>query len=140
MVTHDDGPNREFPEAAEPVEMYGVAAPEPKTTPRSSLPPVIPQVVWEDEPAAPPPSPRAWMQFTLADLLIVMTGLAVMLSVAVTFRWNWPVAAGLAGVGAFFATVVLVNLEPEQTTARRVCWGMLAVYVFACLTAIVTRG
>jgi hypothetical protein len=118
-------------------DIYAVVLPVSNTADhRSSLPPVIAQVVDEDD--AFGSVKTAPFQFTLADLFILTTAIALIVGIVSLFAWHWQYAAGLAGVGAFISVVVLTTYEPENTTVRAACWTTLVFYVLACMAAIVT--
>jgi len=116
--------------------LYEVIPPAPGTEPsRWVLPPAIAKVVPEDEYEEPRESSPP-LQFTLADLFIVTTGAAVILSIVVTMRSFLPVAAGAASIGALVGAIILLHVEPESKAVRMGCWGVLSFYVVACLVAI----
>ena len=118
-------------------DIYAVAPPALDTADgRPSLPPVIPQVVDEDDSFES--VELAPFQFTLADMFILTTAVALILGIVSLFAWHWQYAAGLAGIGAFVSVVLLTTYEPENSTVRVACWATLVFYVMACMAAMIT--
>lgn len=76
-------------------------------------------------------------QFTLGELFMLTTALAVLLGIMSLLRWKWQIAAGLAGVGAFVSLFVLTVYEPEGRVVQTIWWVMLAFYLLACLAAFI---
>ncbi len=152
MVDQQDKFDAANPTAYSPQELYAVAPPDPDLMQsRPAMQPIIPQVVDEDE---PPQSSRSigehfdfesfrerfHLQFTLADLFILTTASAVLLSIMRLVAWKWQYAAGLGGVGAFVSLVVIAYVEPERRIAQTIWWSILTFYLLACLAAVVTAG
>ncbi len=127
-------------------DLYAIVPPDPnlaKATP--PLQPIIPQVVREDgdEPIAAGRDfggllEQFRFQFTLSDLFMLTTALAVLLGIMSLLRWKWQIAAGLAGIGAFVSLLVITIYEPERRIAQTIWWTMLAFYLLTCLAAFIT--
>ena len=90
----------------------------------------------EDEPEnqdlsshGPPP------RFTVLELMIFVTFAAVGLSAV---RWMPPgYFAGVAGIVAFVALLMGGAQKSKNTVARLFIWGVVTVYVFAAVGAVV---
>ena len=135
-----------------PEELYAVAPPDPNLIKsRPAMDPIIPEVVAEDEPYESRRSvderldfesfrEKFHFQFTLADLFILTTATAVLLSIMRLVAWKWQYAAGLGGVGAFISLLVITYIEPERRIAQTIWWSILTFYLLACLAAVVTGG
>ncbi|MCX7425863.1 MAG: hypothetical protein NTW96_09635 [Planctomycetia bacterium] len=121
-------------------DVYAAVPMAPRATDaRSALPPVIPEVVREDDPFEPEPEAKAPFQYSLADLFILTAGVALLFGVMSMLGWHWEYAAGLAGLGAFISVVLLTTYEPEQHGIRVACWAMFVFYLLTCMAAIITR-
>ena len=135
-----------------PEELYAVAEPDPDLIKsRPAMEPIIPEVIHEGEPRESRRSvgerldfesfrQRFHFQFTLADLFILTTATAVLLSIMRLVAWKWQYAAGLGGVGAFISLAVITYVEPERRIAQTIWWSILTFYLLACLAAVVTGG
>jgi hypothetical protein len=115
-------------------DIYRVLPPDADAVPHE--PPILPQVVPEDDPEPEEESWRGFLQFTLRDMLLVMTGLAVWFSIMFTIRWTWSIAAGLSALAALVGMLVLTVHEPESPNARRVCWGLIVLYFLTCVSSL----
>jgi hypothetical protein len=104
-----------------------------------ALPPVIPEVVSEDDPFEPEPGVNAPFQYSLSDLFVLTAGVALVFGVMSLLAWHWEYAAGLAGLGAFISVILLTTYEPEHHGIRVACWTMLVVYALTCMAAIFTQ-
>jgi len=98
---------------------------------------VVPEIVVEDEDEEPSEPAAGRFQFTIRDMLLLMTGVAIWLGAMTTLHWSWSIAAGLSGVAALVSLLVLMVHEPENPSVRLAWWGVLGVYVLTCLAAIV---
>lgn len=101
------------------------------------LRPVVPEIVPEDGESDFPAEPRARFQFTLRDMLLVTTGVAVWLGVVRSVNWGWSIAAGISGVAALISLIVLTVHEPENPSIRRAWWCVLGIYLLTCLSAMI---
>ena len=140
-----------FDAANPPDELYGVARPDPDLAPATpAMEPIIPQVVREDGEDEDRATGSRFdfdsfrenfrFQFTLSELFMVTTALAVLLSIMSLLRWKWQLAAGLAGVGAFVSLLVITIVEPERRVVQTIWWSFLVFYLLACLVAVFTGG
>lgn len=128
-----------------PDDLYAIVPPDPNL-PRATPPitPIIPRVVAEDEDDSLAAGRdfgdflgQFHFQFTLSDLFILTTALAVLLGIMSLLRWKWQIAAGLAGIGAFVSLLVITIYEPERRIAQTIWWTMLSFYLLACLAAFI---
>jgi hypothetical protein len=120
-------------------DVYAAVPMAPRATDaRSALPPVIPEVVREDDPFEPEPEAKAPFQYSLADLFILTAGVALLFGVMSLLAWRWDLAAGAAGLGAFISVILLTTYEPEHHGLRFACWAMLVIYLLSCMAAIIT--
>ena len=75
------------------------------------------------------------VQFTIGHMLIATTVLAVTFSMMRLFAPSG--LAGVLAVSVFMGAVFLAIFQPDNILIRRIWWGMVALYVLACLFAIV---
>jgi len=130
------------PPPTEPAEdVYRLIVPDDlRPVDRRSLEPVVPEVVREDKPEEPDDVPLGPFQFTLRDMLLLMTGVAVWLGLMNSVNWGWSIMAGLAGVAALLSLIMLTAFEPENRNVRLAWWGLFGIYLLTCLTAIIKGG
>jgi len=123
-----------------PEDVYDVVPPEVKTFAARFDAPIVPEVVEEeddDEPVRRPLLAKERFQFTIRDMLLLMTGVAVWLSIMSIISWSWAIVAGLAGVAAFIGLIVLLIAEPENPSVRFAWWCLLGIYAVTSLAAMV---
>ena len=121
-----------------PEELYGVAEPDPDLA-LSRFQPIIPEVVDDDLDNGRTHEgfgENFRLQFTIADLFMVTTALAVLLGTMSMLRWKWQYAAGLAGFGAFASLLVITIAEPERQVVKTLWWSFFVFYLLACAAAV----
>jgi len=92
-----------------------------------------------EEPPEAPPSNADVYQFTLAELLMLVTAASVFLSLLGLFPQGYTAQnfAGLAGLVVLAWIFVAWLLEPTRPIVRAAFWAMLAMYLVACLVAVI---
>lgn len=80
---------------------------------------------------------RAPFQFSLSDIFVATTGVALMLGLGTLFGRNWRAVAGLSCVGALVSLVLLSRFAPERPWVRVLCWTSLMFYIVACAAALI---
>ena len=153
MVDQDDNPMPGEPTDVTE-DVYAMAEPDPV----SRRAPIVAEVVREDDAREDDaredgllgdgplgdgllgdgPVKKVPFQYSLADMFILTTGVALTFGVMSMLAWKWQYAAGLGGVGAFISVVLLTSYEPENKNVRAGCWVMLVFYVLTSLAAIIT--
>jgi hypothetical protein len=119
-------------------DVYGVVVPDDfRPADLRMLETVVPEIVREDDEPEPLDEPTPRFQFTVRDMLLLTTGVAIWLGVMSTVNWGWSIAAGVAGVAALISLIVLSVHEPENPTIRRGWWCVLGVYLLTCLAAMI---
>lgn len=132
----DDLPTADEPSRAEPElpeEGYSVAPP----VSRSANPEPIYCTTPEDEAGPEPEKDYSRYQFSLRELLSLMVGVCLLLSLLGLIPGGYSPAsfAGLAGWGAVLALIVLSVLKPERAIVYVAWAGLLFFYMAACLAA-----
>ncbi|MBN1908356.1 MAG: hypothetical protein JW818_01330 [Pirellulales bacterium] len=122
----------------EPGEMYDVAPPDPEIVP---IKPVFeaPAPPPQDKPGSDSRAELGELQYSLSDLFILTTVIALMLGVIASFSWQWHIAAALAGIAAMAAAIVLATGKVEHPIARRTCWMMMVFYAVSSLAATIAH-
>lgn len=73
-------------------------------------------------------------QFSLRDILIVNTVVAVLLALTQLFAPG--LLAGTMGIATLIAAFLLAVYQPENRRVELAWWCMLGIYVIACVIAI----
>ena len=74
-------------------------------------------------------------QFTLRDLIILNSAIAVVLGL---MRLVAPsMTAGALGAMTLLAAMALAFYQPDDKRVELAWWAMLAIYLIACLAAVV---
>jgi hypothetical protein len=73
-------------------------------------------------------------QFSLAELMLLVTLVAMLLGILGLFPPDY--AAGLAGLGALASTIVLTFVKSHTTVFRVLWWAMLFIYALTCIVAV----
>jgi hypothetical protein len=99
---------------------------------------IIPQVPPNiNSPSPYDPPPKIPFQYTLADIFTLITGVAVLMSILKFFPIH--TIAGVSGLGALFSLILLLIWPPERPLLR-LGWGVLfALYLLACIGAIIFK-
>ena len=118
----------------EPGNSYRVGAPVPFSAQREPAC-FSPEL---DDSLDVPPQPKARYQFSLAEMFLVISLAAVILSVLGYLPGGYSPEnfAGVAGFGVLAALVVLGYLKPERPIVHLAWWVLLVVYLGACMTAL----
>ena len=140
MTEHD--PNGPLPPAEDAEEdIYGVIPPDTPAAAVRAHKLIIPEIVSEEEEKAIVKGPKRpkndKLQFTIRDMLLLTTAVAVCLSILTTIKWAWAFVAGLTGAGAFIGLIVLTVFEPENPRVRFAWWCVLGLYLLACIGAFI---
>ena len=90
----------------------------------------------EPSPPAPQPEspPEGRFQFSLAELLLLVSAVGMILGLLRGFPRPW--AAFLAGVGTLLSLAVLSVLKPDRAIVHLGWWAMLLVYLLTCIAAV----
>jgi hypothetical protein len=91
------------------------------------------------EKTEPPPAERPGFRFSIADLLLVMTGTALVMGGLRRLCGPPPIFAGVAGIGVMLGTVFLAFMKPDRPVFHLAWWAMLAIYLAACVVALVSN-
>jgi hypothetical protein len=123
-------------------EEYPLAPPEAQPTRADqTLPPGCNLELPDEE---EPDHPEEY-QFTLAELLLLVAGASVFLSIATTAaRYFRPEArpesfAGLLGLAALVCWVLMVMLAPRRRIVIVAWWVLIGLYLLACVMAAMSR-
>ena len=130
MNDRDDGSDR-----LEPTEEdYGLVPVEPGLVPDDEETPQFPATPGE----LPEPEPQRF-QVSIAELLLVMVGASLLMSVLGLLPQQYAIQnfAGLAGLGVLLSMIVLAVLRPTRPVVYLGWWIMLALYVLACIAAVI---
>ena len=76
-------------------------------------------------------------QYTLADILTLTTGVAVLMSILKFFPIH--TIAGVSGLGARHYVILLLIWPPERPLLRLGWWILFALYLLACIGAIIFK-
>ncbi len=95
-----------------------------------------------DESLDAPPRPNARYQFSLAEMFLVISLAAVILSVLGYLPGGYSPEnfAGVAGFGVLAALVVLAYLKPKRFIVHMVWWALLVFYLGACIAALLVAS
>ena len=85
----------------------------------------------------PPPPPKIPFQYSLADMFVLTTAVAVFMSIMSLFPLH--TIAGVSGLGALFSLILLIFWPPEQPLLRLGWWVLFALYLLACIGAIIFK-
>ena len=122
--------------AEEPDDEYRVLPPEPvrvtHTVPIYSTQP-------EEVPEPDAPEEAGGFQFSLAELMGIITAAAISLGIVSSLPGggSLQVAVGMAGVGLFVSLIVLDYLRPKRRIIYIVWWTMFVSYLLIGLLAVV---
>jgi hypothetical protein len=108
-------------------------APEPPA--KEIIPQVAPKISFQESPYDPPP--KHPFQYTLADMFVLTTAVAVFMSILSLF--SLPTIAGASGLGALFSLILLIFWPPGQPLLRIGWWVLFALYLLACIGAIIFK-
>ena len=120
--------------AEHPEEGYPVA---PSPPAREYVPQVKPTI--SPLPADyEPPGDRPF-QYTLADMFVLTTSVAVMLSIILSIMKLFPLKtiAGATGLGALISLLLLVFWPPERQFVRIGWWMLFGFYLLTCIVAMI---
>jgi hypothetical protein len=93
------------------------------------------------DPLGPQPDDSDRLQFSQGELLLLVAGISVFLSIAATIlkflpKGSGPQAfAGLMGFFAFACWVVMVAIAPERRIVVVGWWALIALYLVTCVVA-----
>jgi hypothetical protein len=127
MCEHPENPDND----EKPEEGYSVAP----------LPPGVTEVPPLRVPLRPAknllyePAEKKPFQYTLADMFALTTAVAMFMSILSFFPL--PTIAGASGVGALFSLILLAVWPPDQPLLRLGWWVLFALYLLACIGAII---
>jgi len=83
------------------------------------------------------PPPKIPFQYTLADMFVLTTAVAVFMSILSLF--SLPTIAGASGLGALFSLILLIFWPPGQPLLRLGWWVLFGLYLLACIGAIIFK-
>jgi len=115
-------------------EGYPIEPPIPRS---EDCEPVV-YVDGDEDPFEPIPPARDRYQFSLFELLVVMTALSLLMSFLGLFPSGYSLEAfaGMAGSGVLLGLIVLSILKPDRAVVTA-AWGVLLIfYVAACAFAL----
>ena len=115
-----------------PEEGYPLA---PSPPAKEIIPQVAPKISFQESPYDPPP--KHPFQYTLADMFVLTTAVAVFMSILSLF--SLPTIAGASGLGALFSLILLIFWPPGQPLLRIGWWVLFALYLLACIGAIIFK-
>ena len=119
----------------EPDDEYRVLPPEPvRAKPTAPIYPTLP----DDVPDLETPEEREGFQFSLAELMGVVTAAAICLGIVCSLPsgGRLQVALGIVGIGLFVSLIVLEHYQPERRILYLLWWAMFVSYLLAGLLAI----
>ncbi|MGA2060290.1 MAG: hypothetical protein ABSG67_07390 [Thermoguttaceae bacterium] len=119
-------------DAENPEEGYPLA---PSPPAKEIIPQVAPRISFHVSPHDPPP--KTPFQYTLADIFALTTGVAVFMSILKFFPLH--TIAGVSGLGALFSLLLLIFWPPERPLLRLGWWVLFALYLLACIGAIIFK-
>jgi hypothetical protein len=122
-----------------PDDEYPLLPPDPETaTPKPAFYAPDPSKILEAE--QPPEEEPEGFQFSLAELLGVMTAAAVFLGIVTSLPagGSLQVGVGLAGIAVLVSLIVLDYLRPKRRILYIVWWTMFVSYLLVGLLAVVT--
>lgn len=87
------------------------------------------------------PKERAKFQFSLKELLLLVTAAALLLSVIQSLPESLAgeYLAGLAGLAALLSMGALAATKPDRAIVHLAWWLMMVVYLICCAAVIVLR-
>ena len=102
---------------------------------KNILPQVAPKISHHVSPYDPPP--KIPFQYSLADIFALTTAVAVFMSILKFFPLH--TIAGVSGLGALFSLILLLIWPPERPLLRLGWWVLFALYLLACIGAIIFK-
>ena len=118
-------------DAENPEEGYPLA---PSPPAKEIIPQVPPDI---NSPSPYDPPPKIPFQYSLADMFVLTTAVAVLMSILSLF--SLPTIAGASGLGALFSLILLIFWPPGQPLLRLGWWVLFALYLLACIGAIIFK-
>lgn len=121
--------------AEEPEDEYRVLPPEPlPAKPSAPIYPPLPDDVFDLD----APEEREGFQFSLAELMGVVTAAAICLGLVCSLPsgGRLQVALGIVGIGLFISLIVLEHFQPERRILYVVWWTMFISYLLTGLLAM----
>jgi hypothetical protein len=110
-------------------------APSPPT--KEIIPQVPPNI---NSPSPYDPPPKIPFQYSLADMFVLTTAVAVFMSIMSTISlFSLPTIAGACGLGALFSLILLIFWPPGQPLLRIGWWVLFALYLLACIGALIFK-
>ena len=83
------------------------------------------------------PPPKIPFQYSLADIFVLTTSVAVLMSILKFFPLH--TIAGVSGLGALLSLILLLIWPPERPLLRLGWWVLFALYLLACIGAIIFK-
>ena len=121
--------------AEEPDDEYRVLPPEPVLAkPSAPMYPPLP----DDLPDLDAPEEREGFQFSLAELMGVVTAAAICLGIICSLPsgGRLQVALGIVGIGLFVSLIALEHFQPERRILYVAWWAMFVSYLLGGLLAM----
>ena len=115
-----------------PEEGYPLA---PSPPAKEIIPQAAPRIYPQVSPYDPPPNTP--FQYTLADMFMLTTAVAVFMSIMSLFPLH--TIAGVSGLGALFSLILVIFWPPSQPLLRLGWWVLFVLYLLACIGAIIFK-
>jgi len=119
----------------EPDDEYRVLPPEPvRARPTAPIYSALPDDLSDLE----PPEEREGFQFSLAELMGVVTAAAICLGIVCSLPsgGRLQAALGIVGIGLFVSLIVLEQFRPERRILYLLWWTMFVCYLLTGLLAV----